>query len=271
MAKFKPKNPLIHLVEIMDTLREEGGCPWDREQTQESLKPYLIEETYEVLEAIDSQDPEKLKEELGDLLLQILFHARICKEKNLFDIYEVAKTIAKKLIRRHPHVFGDKKLKNSDEVIQNWEQTKVQERREKSKSGSVLSGVPKALPALLKAHRLQEKAARVGFDWEKPQDVLLKVEEELKELREKLDSNDLAGIKEEFGDLLFALTNLSRHLNINLEIALNEANQKFIERFNAVEQGAIQAGKRLEEMTLNEMDELWNSYKQLKGKGKIQT
>jgi tetrapyrrole methylase family protein / MazG family protein len=245
------------LVGIMARLRGPGGCPWDRSQSPEDLKTYLVEETYEVLDAIDSKDSGSLKEELGDLLLQIVFHAQIAGEEDKFDIEDVAGTINEKLIRRHPHVFGDVKADTPDVVLQNWEAIKKGEKEGKS----VLEGVPKILPALLKAYRLQEKAARVGFDWEETHQVEKKVDEELDELREAMSLKDRTKIREELGDLFFALVNLSRFLKLDPEETLQAANEKFIRRFKAVEKSAGDAGRDLHGMTLSEMDELWEGAK----------
>lgn len=245
------------LVEIMARLRGPGGCPWDRSQSREDLKTYLVEETYEVLDAIDSGSGEKLREELGDLLLQIVFHAEIADEENSFDIEDVCAGINEKLIRRHPHVFGDVKADTPDVVLQNWEAIKKGEKEGKS----VLAGVPKILPALLKAFRLQEKAARVGFDWEETRQVEAKVDEELAELREAVSLNDRDKIREELGDLLFAIVNLSRFLKLDPEDTLQAANEKFIRRFKSVETSAAGIGRELHGMSLAEMDELWEAAK----------
>jgi len=245
------------LVEIMAKLRAPGGCPWDRSQSREDLKPYLVEETYEVLDAIDSKCPEKLKEELGDLLLQIVFHAEIAGEEGAFGIEDVCRGINEKLIRRHPHVFGEVKADTPDAVLRNWEAIKKSEKEGKS----VLSGVPKVLPALLKAFRLQEKAARVGFDWEETRQVEAKVDEELGELREAVSAGDKEKIREELGDLLFAVVNLARFLKLDPEDTLQSANEKFIRRFREVEKSAAGEGRDLHGMSLAEMDELWEEAK----------
>lgn len=199
------EHPFDRLVKIMHELRQK--CPWDRKQTRESLKPYLIEEAYEVLDAIEKGDVEKLKEELGDLLLQVVFHAEIAKERNEFDIYDVIEFLCNKLIYRHPHVFGDVKVMDAEEVLRNWEKLKKQEKNYES---SVLDGVPDQLPALIQAYRLQEKASKVGFDWENREDVEKKVEEEWQELLEAIRERDKKAIEEELGDVLFAIANLSR-------------------------------------------------------------
>ncbi len=256
------------VVKIMARLRGEGGCPWDRKQTRESLKPYLIEEAYEVLETIEAQDDPKLKEELGDVLLQVLFHAQIGSERNTFTIDDILQTLAEKLIRRHPHVFGDTKVSGSDEVVHRWEEIK---RQEKSKSGngdtgSALEGVPKALPALLRAYQLQVRAARVGFDWPHDNDgyqqIVGKVQEELREVEEARTAD--AGkqrLEQELGDLLFALVNLSRFHKVNPEEALRGAANRFAARFEHMEKAARAAGRALTDMTLAEMDRLWEAAK----------
>ncbi len=253
------------LTEIMARLRGENGCPWDREQTPESIKPYLVEETYEVLEAIDEQDPTKLKEELGDLMLQIVFHAQMAEEAGDFTIGDVLAAINDKLIRRHPHVFGDVKAETAQEVLFNWEQIKQTERRREKGQASLLDGVPRELPALLRAHRLQEKASRVGFDWKEAQEVFRKVEEELNELRAamqaqapRLDSGQAAErVEAELGDLLFALVNLSRFLAVNPEEALRKTIARFIARFRYIEEALARRGRKLGQTSLEEMDALW--------------
>lgn len=243
------------LIEIIKKLREPDGCPWDREQTLESLKPHLLEETYEVLEAMD-EGGEKLKGELGDLLLQVVFQSNICEEQGEFKIEDVIDTISKKMIRRHPHVFGKKvEIKTSDEVLVNWEKIKKEE-KEYAERASILDGVPKGMPALLRAEKLQKKASKVGFDWSEVHGVIDKVEEEIGELRYEIMSGDEEKAKEELGDLFFALVNLSRHLGVNPELCLNEASNKFERRFRYVEKNC-----NLEEATLEQMDRLWEESK----------
>lgn len=250
------------LVAIMARLRSPGGCPWDRAQSREDLKPYLVEETYEVLDAIDSKDPAKLREELGDLLLQVVFHARIAEEEGAFTIEDVARTINEKLVRRHPHVFGGATATTPGEVLQNWEAIKKEEKRENGqRNPSALDGVPPVLPALLKAYRLGQKAARVGFDWEERRQVEAKVEEEWGELREAVARGEKEAIREEMGDFLFALTNLCRFLEVDPEDALQGANAKFIRRFQALERTAREEGREIHGMTLAEMDALWEEVK----------
>jgi tetrapyrrole methylase family protein/MazG family protein len=245
------------LVDVMKRLRGQGGCPWDREQNHESLKPYLLEEAYEVLDAIDKNNDNALREELGDLLLQIVFHAQIAAEENRFTIEDVAGTIVEKLRRRHPHVFGERKVKDSDEVLRNWEAIKKGEGKE-----SVLSGVPGGLPALLRARRVQEKAKRVGFDWDSIDGVMTKVNEEMRELKEASESGDRARVDEEFGDLLFSLVNFSRFLRVDAEDSLRKTIDKFSTRFQRMERLAKERGKSsLESCTLEEMDRLWEEAK----------
>ncbi len=263
------------VVEIMSRLRGEGGCPWDRKQTRESLKPYLIEEAYEVLETIEAKDDPKLKEELGDVLLQILFHAEIGRERRTFTIEDVLETLADKLVRRHPHVFGETKVSGAEEVVHRWEEIKRQEKAGQSGNGdpgSALDGVPKALPALLRAYQLQVRAARTGFDW--PHDeagyaqVVGKVHEELREVEEAradVAQNATAAarqrLQDEVGDILFALVNLARVVKVNPEEALRGTANRFAARFTHMEQSAKSRGRALSEMTLAEMDHLWDEAK----------
>jgi len=244
------------LTKIMEKLRSPDGCPWDREQTHKSLKPYLLEEAYEVLETLDENDFDGLREELGDLLLQVIFHAQLAKEENKFTILDVLVTINNKLIRRHPHVFGEAEINTAEEQRVNWEHIKKNEGKK-----SVLDGVPKQLPALLRAHRIQEKAATIGFDWKEKEKVWEKVEEEIEELQKAIHSKKQEAIKEEFGDLLFALVNFSRFIHINPEEALREAVEKFIHRFKTLEKTMEKEGKKLENATLEEMDAVWERIK----------
>lgn len=262
-----PDTAMKRLVEIMAKLRGDQGCPWDREQNHQSLKPCVIEETYEVVEAIDSGRPDKLCEELGDLLLQIVFHAQLAEEAGLFKIEDVIGGITEKLIRRHPHVFGDLKVTSVSGVIENWEKIKKSEMPGERKS--VLDGVPKDLPALMKAEKLQSKAAKVGFDWGNLEGPLNKVKEEFNEFEELLQSEKASiphdsewdKLEDEFGDILFALVNVGRFMKINPELALLRTNKKFVNRFQYIEKEAAQAGKNLSEMTLAEMDLLWEEAK----------
>lgn len=246
------------LIEIMASLRGEKGCPWDKEQTRESLKPFLVEETYEVLEAIDEKDPEKIKEELGDLLFQIIFHSRIAEEKGEFNIHDVIRKISDKMIARHPHVFGGERFETSEEVLRQWEERKREEGKIRE---SILEGIPKELPSLLRAHRIQARAARVGFDWERVEDVLKKLDEELKEFREALDKQDQEAIEDELGDIFFVLVNVSRFVGVNPEDALRKTISKFISRFRYIEMKAAETGRSLSDMTLQEMDNLWEEAK----------
>ena len=254
------------LVAIMRRLRAPGGCPWDAEQTHESLKRYLIEECYEVIEAIDLNDPEHLKEELGDLMLQPIFHAAIAEGQGTFTIDDVLDTICEKLIRRHPHVFGDEVVKSADEQVENWERIKKKEKG--AERSSALSGVPPHLPALLKAQKVTEKAARVGFDWEHVDQVFAKVLEELKEFEETMVARDQERMEAELGDLLFATVNLGRFLAIDPEEALRKTIARFSRRFAHVEDTLYASGKHLQDATLAEMDLLWEEAKELEKIGK---
>lgn len=249
------------LIRIMARLRGDGGCPWDREQTHESIKPYFVEETYEALEAIDEGDPDKLREELGDVMLQVVFHARMAEEAGLFGVADVLRTINEKLVRRHPHVFGSVEANTAQEVLFNWEQIKQAERKRAAGTASVLDGVPRELPALLRAHRLQEKASRVGFDWAEVGPVLTKVEEELGELRAALQAESPARIEDELGDLLFSLVNLSRFLSVNPEEALRKTIARFIRRFRYIEEELAARGSSPAQSSLQEMDALWDRAK----------
>lgn len=245
------------LVKIMDELREK--CPWDKKQTIHTLRQMTLEETYELTEAITENDWNSIKEELGDLLLHILFYSKIGSEERKFTIEDVIKGISKKLIDRHPHIYGDVKVENDDDVKRNWEKLKLKEGKT-----SVLSGVPKSLPALIKAMRLQEKAKQVGFEWENKDQVWEKVKEETDELHEAIQSGDQAKMEEEFGDLMFSMVNFARFLEIDAENALEVTNKKFIYRFTSMEEKAKSAGKDLQHMTLEEMDSIWNEIKQQK-------
>jgi tetrapyrrole methylase family protein / MazG family protein len=252
------------LVEIMATLRSPIGCPWDREQTPDTLKPYLIEETYEVLEALEAKDLQALKEELGDLLLQIVFHSQLMAEAGIFTIDDVAQAIADKLVRRHPHVFGDVKVKDADEVVQNWTKIKAKEKAGKA-DRSILAGVPHGAPALIQAQRLGEKASRVGFDWTSAAEVLKKVEEETGELAATLSAQDPARQEHELGDLLFALTNLARHLNLDAETALRKAGKRFSSRFRYIEAQLAQQDEDIHHASLTRLEELWEEAKRTLG------
>ena len=252
---------LDELIKIMSALRGERGCPWDREQTMESLKPFIVEETYEVLEAIDGKNPEDVKEELGDLLFQIVFQCQIAKEKGDFDMADVIEKIGRKMIARHPHVFGDADYKTSAEVLVHWE---AQKKREGKQRESLLEGVPKTLPSLLRAHRLQDRAARIGFDWDKVGDVMNKLDEEIGEFKEAMEKKDEDAIEEELGDVLFMIVNISRFIGVNPEDALRKTISKFISRFRYIEMASADSGRTLSDMTLAEMDALWDEAKKKK-------
>ena len=244
----------MDLVKIMDDLREK--CPWDKKQTIETLRPLTIEETYELTDAITNNDWKGIKEELGDLMLHLLFYAKIGAEQNQFTLQEVLEGISEKLIYRHPHIYGDVKVNNEDDVKKNWEQLKMREGKP-----SVLSGVPEGLPAVIKATRIQDKARQVGFEWDNKEDVWKKVEEEMGELHEAIAHKNINHIEEEFGDVLFSLINYARFLQIDAEGALEKTNKKFIFRFKLMEEAARNNGKNLADLNLEEMDALWNEIK----------
>ncbi|HEY0143218.1 MAG TPA: nucleoside triphosphate pyrophosphohydrolase [Thermoanaerobaculia bacterium] len=247
------------LVQLMTRLRGPDGCPWDRKQTLPDLKPYVIEEAYEVVDAIDRDDRAALVEELGDHMLEAVFVAEITREEGSFDIYDSITAVYDKLVRRHPHVFAGVEAKDAEQVLVNWEKQKSEERKAESKS--VLSGVPRSLPALLKASRLTEKAARVGFDWRRTDDVFDKLDEEMAELREAVALDDAAKIEEEIGDLLFTIANIARKVNVNAEEALQATNRKFARRFEAMESRVHERGQNIDQLSLEEMDQLWDEAK----------
>ena len=247
---------LDRLLTIMDELREQ--CPWDKKQTMQSLRHLTIEETYELGDAILDNDLDEVKKELGDVLLHIVFYSKIGSETKDFDIADVANSICDKLIDRHPHIYGDVKVENEDDVKRNWENLKLKEGKT-----SVLEGVPKSLPALVKASRIQDKVSGVGFDWEEPQQVFEKLKEELEELQHEVTEDNQDLIEDEFGDVLFSMINYARFLKVNPENALERTNKKFIKRFQYLEQKAKQQGKALADMTLTEMDVYWNEAKML--------
>lgn len=251
------------IVSIIERLRAPGGCPWDREQKLEDLRTYIVEEAYELTEAITARDMNNICEEAGDLLLQIVFVASIAKEQAAFGIEDVVRTVCEKLVRRHPHVFGEVAVSDSAEVLRNWEQIKKEERRDKKEDLSVLAGVPKGLPPLLKAYRMQGKAAHTGFDWPRNDNVPLfaKLDEEMAELREAVAGGNADAVEDELGDLLFMTVNLARHLDVNPDVALSRACNKFAGRFRKVEQEAASRGLRLNDCSLNELDELWDRAK----------
>jgi XTP/dITP diphosphohydrolase len=243
------------LLDIMDDLREK--CPWDQKQTLESLRHLTIEETYELADAVLDNDLPEIKKELGDILLHIIFYAKIASEQKAFDIADVANAISDKLIHRHPHIYGDVNVEDEEEVKRNWEQLKLKEGKK-----SVLEGVPKSLPAVVKASRIQEKVAGVGFDWEQPEQVWEKVQEELSELNEEIKAGSKENIEKEYGDVLFSMINYARFINVNPENALEKTNKKFMNRFQYLETQAKKAGKELSDMSLTEMDVFWEKSKE---------
>jgi XTP/dITP diphosphohydrolase len=248
------KENFERLVNIMDDLREK--CPWDKKQTIQTLRQMTIEETYELADAITEENWNGIKEELGDILLHVLFYARIAKEQNQFTLNDVLETICNKLIVRHPHIYGDVKVNDDEDVKKNWEKIKLKEGKT-----SVLSGVPGSLPAVVKAARIQEKARQMGFEWKHKEDVWLKVEEEMQELQQAVNNNNPAEVEEELGDVLFSLVNYARFLNTDAENALEKTNKKFINRFTKMEAAAKAEGKNLYDMSLEEMDAIWNIVK----------
>jgi XTP/dITP diphosphohydrolase len=251
----KPGDAFLRLVGIMNDLREK--CPWDKKQTIQTLRQLTIEETYELADAITDEDWKGIKEELGDLLLHIVFYAKIGQEKEKFQLEEVINGVCEKLIARHPHIYGDVTVNDEEDVKRNWEKLKLKEGKT-----SVLGGVPKALPAMVKAMRLQEKAKQTGFEWDNKEQVWEKVEEEINELKEAIADRQQDKIEDEFGDVVFSLINYARFLQVDAENALELTNKKFIHRFTQMEQQALQNGKALTEMTLQEMDAIWNTIKQ---------
>ena len=246
------------LNRIMALLRQPGGCPWDREQTHESIRRNMLEEAYEAVEAIDEKDPGHLKEELGDVLLQVVFHARMAEEEGLFTLDDVVDGICKKLIFRHPHIFGDVKVGSTDEILSNWDDLKRKEKKQETDT-STLERVSKSLPSLIRAQKLQKKAAKVGFDWPDVSGALDKVEEELAEVRAAIGGN--GDVEEEIGDLIFAVTNVSRFVKVDSERAAEKTCNKFVRRFADMEQQAKAQGRQLSELTLEEMDALWDEAK----------
>jgi MazG family protein len=253
------------LLELMDTLRGPGGCPWDQEQTRETLKPLLVEEAFEVLEALDGSDSNELCDELGDLLFQVIFHSRIAKEEEEFDIHDVCRRSYEKMVNRHPHVFGDEHYRDSGELLKHWEDIKA---AEKESSGgevtreSLLDGIPEKIPALYATYQMSSKASRVGFDWSDIEQIRDKWVEEFEELQDALRQGEEQHIKEEVGDLLFASLNIARYLQIDPETALSRANRKFSERFRAMERHFTSEGRALKEVPLEEMEAFWQDNKQ---------
>jgi len=253
----KKKSEIERLVGIMAKLRSPSGCPWDRKQTHETLVPYLVEEAHETIEAIYENDYKKLEEELGDLLLQVVFHSQLARERRKFDLEKVAKGISDKLIRRHPHVFGKKQKLSPEQVLENWEKRKLKE-----KPGGVLDSIPKTLPVLFRAQRVQEKAAQFGFDWKKAVQVIPKLKEEIGEIKKSLNAKP-ARLEEEIGDLLFTVINLSRHLKVNPDKALRTTVKKFQKRFGFIEACLKKRKKNLGQVGLKELDRLWNKSKKM--------
>ena len=246
------------LVDVIRTLREPGGCPWDIEQTHQSIRSNFIEEVYEYIEAVDNEDIEGMREELGDVLMQVVFHARMAEEAGNFDLQEVIDEVVDKLIRRHPHVFGDTEVSGSAEVLVNWEAIKKQEKTERK---SALDGIAQGLPALLRAYKIQSKAAKVGFDWQDIEPVWAKVQEELGEFQEALASGDKVAAEKELGDILFAIVNYARHHKIEPEVALEGTNNRFTSRFLYVEEQVHNSGKNWQDFTLDELDKFWDEAK----------
>lgn len=257
----KERYSFADLIRIMKLLRGGEGCPWDREQTHESLRKYLIEETYEVLETIDAKDSGRMCEELGDLLLQVIFHAQIASEHDSFDIRDVVDGISRKLVTRHTHVFGDDKAETPDKVISNWENTKKKEKGIRLHT-DVLRDVPCGLPALMRSCKVQQKAAQVGFDWDNIEDVFNKVLEETEELEKVYKSKNVERITDEIGDMLFSIVNLARFLDVEPELALTGTIEKFINRFEYVEHKAADSGRKMQEMSLEELDGYWDEAKE---------
>ena len=257
---FKDRYDINDLLTIMELLRSPGGCPWDAEQTHESIRNGLIEETYEVIEAINKQDRELLLEELGDVLLQVVFHAEIEKEKKSFDFSDVCDGVCKKLVERHPHVFGSVNVENTDEVLKNWDDIKRKSKGQKTQGSSMMK-IPKELPALMRAEKIQSKAKKAGFDWDEIDGALDALESEIKELREAMKACVQDEIENEMGDVLFSCVNVSRFLKVDPELALTRSNEKFITRFLEVERLAAEKNINMKEKTIEELDELWNQAK----------
>jgi len=253
-----PAAPLDRLKAIVSLLRSPEGCPWDREQTHESLRAGLLEEACETIDAITRSDDTNLREELGDLLLQIVFHADLAAERGAFNFEDTARHVCEKLIRRHPHVFADAEASDTTTVLRQWEQIK---REEKGAQASVMDGIPRALPALVRAVNVQKKAARVGFDWPDTAGVIDKFREELAELHLEIESGDRTGLEHELGDILFTAVNMARKIGVEPELALEHANQRFIARFRHMEQSVAPTGRKLEELRLEELENLWNEAK----------
>ncbi|MBE9502656.1 MAG: nucleoside triphosphate pyrophosphohydrolase [Proteobacteria bacterium] len=272
MQKENPYTGFQGLLNIMKALRGPGGCPWDREQSKETLKPFVIEEAYEVIEAIDSGNVNDIKEELGDLLLQVVFLAQLAEEAGEFNMDNVIQGISDKLVRRHPHVFAGETKETAEEVLKKWESIKIDERKEKA-SSSVLEGVPKQMPALLRAHRITEKASRVGFDWTSIEQVFNKLEEELTEFEEAVREKDRINMEDELGDVIFALVNIGRFLEVNPEEALKKTISKFINRFTHIEEGLKKQEVDIRDAGFDEMEKLWieaKAFEKIEKEGKAQ-
>jgi len=252
------KKTFDDLVELTAHLRSPEGCPWDKEQDLMSIRNYIIEEAFEVIQAIESESLDDMIEEFGDLLLQVVFASQIAKDENRFDITDIIDQLHNKLVRRHPHVFGEKKAKDAEEAVKSWHEQKLKEKSRKAR----LLNIPRTMPALLRAQRVGEKASQVGFDWDNIQDVLDKVKEEIKEIEQELSSGKTENLESEWGDLVFATVNLARHLKVDSETAAHRASEKFIGRFGKVEDLAKEKGKVLTDMTLEEMDKLWDEVKE---------
>ena len=253
-------NSLSKLIKITETLMGEDGCPWDKVQTRESLKPYLVEETYEVLDALDANDPEKIKDELGDLLYQILFHSKISSLKGEFNFRDVIDNLSEKMVRRHPHVFKEGELNTPDQVVKQWEEIKRNEKNQANQK-SILDNIPKNLPSLLRAQKLQKKTAKEGFDWDQINDVFDKLDEEIAEFKEAVLKKKSADIQNEIGDIIFVITNIAKFYKIDAEEALRSTNNKFIKRFQYIEQKIEAKGKTLKDSPLEEMERYWQEAK----------
>ncbi len=263
--EFKEHYDVNDLIDIVEILRSPGGCPWDREQDHKSIRRDFLEETYEVIEAINKEDRDGLLEELGDVLLQVVFHAQIEREKNSFDLNDVADGVCKKMIERHPHVFGNVNAETSEQVLDNWDAIKKQTKSQKTQTESMLS-IPREFPALMRADKVQKKAAKVGFDWTSVDGALDKVSEELNELKEAITMGVVDNAFEELGDLLFSVVNVSRFISVDSEEALTNATDKFIDRFSKVEKMAEEKGINMKETELDELDKLWDEAKKVSKK-----
>ena len=262
---FKENYDVNDLIDIVEILRSPDGCPWDREQDHKSIRRDFLEETYEVIEAINKDDKDGLLEELGDVLLQVVFHTQIEREKNSFELNDVADCVCKKMIERHPHVFGDVSAETSEQVLDNWDVIKKQTKQQKSQTDSMLS-IPREFPALMRADKVQKKAAKVGFDWDSVEGAFQKVSEELAELKEAVQMGVVENTNEELGDLLFSVVNVSRFISVDSEEALTKATDKFIDRFSKVEKMAEEKGINMKETELSELDKLWDLAKQVSKK-----